>query len=236
MNSFCTIDPNTARVAVPDERFDFLVAHHKPKSVISAVLTITDIAGLVKGAAEGRGLGNAFLSHIAAVDGIFHLVRAFQDKTIEHVEGPLSLSAAATFLLPLPPPPLRSHRLNLLCVAGSVDPCRDLEIISEELILKDIERCKAKLEVVTRLVSKGIDKTKKGEQAILEKVLKHLEEKKDIRMGQWSPVEIEVLNEAQFLTAKSIVYLVNITEKNYEEGKNKWCVLCRSALLLCVGR
>lgn len=188
---FCTIDPNTAKVAVPDERFDYLVQHHKPKSVISAVLTITDIAGLVKGANEGKGLGNAFLSHISAVDGIFHLVRAFQDKNIEHVEG-------------------------------NVDPCRDLEIISEELILKDIAHCKAKIEVVSRLVQKGIDKTKKGELAVLEKVLKHLEEKKDVRTGTWSPVEIEVLNEQQFLTAKAIVYLVNITEKNYEEGKNKW--------------
>jgi len=188
---FCTIDPNTARVPVPDDRFDYLVAHHKPKSVMPAVLTITDIAGLVKGANEGKGLGNAFLSHIAAVDGIFHLVRGFQDKTIEHVEG-------------------------------SVDPCRDMEIISEELILKDLERCKNKLEVTSRLVQKGIDKTKKLEQTILEKVLAHLEEKKDIRTGTWDAKEIEVLNETQFLTAKSVVYLVNISEKNYEEGKSKW--------------
>ena len=66
---FCTIDPNTSQCVVPDERFDYLCAHYKPKSEVPAVLKVTDIAGLVKGAAEGQGLGNAFLSHIAAVDG-----------------------------------------------------------------------------------------------------------------------------------------------------------------------
>ena len=60
---------------MPDERFDHLVTCYKPKSVIPAVLTVTDIAGLVKGAAEGAGLGNAFLSNIQAVDGILHMVR-----------------------------------------------------------------------------------------------------------------------------------------------------------------
>ena len=65
----------------------FLCSTFKPASKVPAVLTITDIAGLVKGANEGKGLGNAFLSHIQAVDAIFHLVRAFKDKEIEHVEG-----------------------------------------------------------------------------------------------------------------------------------------------------
>jgi obg-like ATPase 1 len=76
-----------SRVAVPDDRFDYLVQTYKPKSVVPAVLTVTDIAGLVKGAAEGAGLGNAFLSHIAAVDGIFHMVRAFANEDVIHVEG-----------------------------------------------------------------------------------------------------------------------------------------------------
>jgi obg-like ATPase 1 len=84
---FCTIDPNISRVAVPDERFDYLVETYKPKSIVPAVLTVTDIAGLVKGAAEGAGLGNAFLSHIAAVDGIFHMVRSFSSEEVIHVEG-----------------------------------------------------------------------------------------------------------------------------------------------------
>lgn len=81
------IDPTVSRVPVPDERFDHLVEKYKPKSVVPAVLTVTDIAGLVKGAAEGAGLGNAFLSHISAVDGIFHVCRAFDNDDIIHVEG-----------------------------------------------------------------------------------------------------------------------------------------------------
>jgi len=105
---FCTIDPNVARVPVPDERFDFMVQAFKPKSEVAAVLQITDIAGLVKGASEGAGLGNAFLSHIRAVDAIFHVLRCFDSKNVTHVEG-------------------------------SVDPCRDMDIIREELLKKDIE-------------------------------------------------------------------------------------------------
>ena len=83
---FCTIDPNSTRVNVPDDRFDWLVDHHKPKSVVQPYLEIVDIAGLVKGAAEGAGLGNAFLSHIKAVDGIIHVMRAFDDPDVIHVE------------------------------------------------------------------------------------------------------------------------------------------------------
>src|SRR5690349_12696881 len=81
------IDPEESRVAVPDARFDWLVSHYKPASRVPAYLTIIDIAGLVKGASSGAGLGNAFLSHIRAVDGIFHMVRAFSDPDVIHVEG-----------------------------------------------------------------------------------------------------------------------------------------------------
>uniref|UniRef100_A0A383WNJ8 Obg-like ATPase 1 n=1 Tax=Tetradesmus obliquus TaxID=3088 RepID=A0A383WNJ8_TETOB len=83
---FCTIEPNQARVNVPDDRFNWLVNTYKPKSAVSAYLDICDIAGLVKGAAQGEGLGNAFLSHISAVDGIFHVCRAFEDPDVTHVE------------------------------------------------------------------------------------------------------------------------------------------------------
>merc|ERR1712080_699983 len=84
---FCTIDPNESRVPVPDERWDFLCQFHKPVSKVPAFLNIVDIAGLVKGAAEGQGLGNAFLSNIKACDAIFHVTRAFEDEDITHVEG-----------------------------------------------------------------------------------------------------------------------------------------------------
>ena len=84
---FCTIDPNEARVAIPDVRFDKLCEMYGPKSMVAASLSITDIAGLVRGASEGAGLGNAFLSHINAVDGIYQIVRAFNDPEVIHTEG-----------------------------------------------------------------------------------------------------------------------------------------------------
>lgn len=87
---FCTIQPATTMVPVPDARFTHLVEEFTPTSVMPAVLTVTDIAGLVRGASEGQGLGNEFLSHIAAVDAIYHVSRAFIDKEIEHVEGDVS--------------------------------------------------------------------------------------------------------------------------------------------------
>jgi len=84
---FCTIDPNKARVEVPDTRFDKLCEIYKPKSKVPASLNILDIAGLVKGASQNQGMGNAFLSHIQSVDGIFHVVRGFDDEEIQHFEG-----------------------------------------------------------------------------------------------------------------------------------------------------
>jgi obg-like ATPase 1 len=86
---FCTIDPTNAKINVPDKRFDALVDMYKPKSKVLAQISITDIAGLVKGAAQGEGLGNAFLSHISSVDGIYHVVRAFPDEDVTHSEGDL---------------------------------------------------------------------------------------------------------------------------------------------------
>jgi obg-like ATPase 1 len=119
--------------------------------------------------------------------------RAFADKDIEHVEG-------------------------------TVDPIRDLSIISDELLLKDKAMVKARHDVVKRIVEKGMDKTKKSatELAVVTKVLAHLEEGKDVRGGTWGNNEIDVLNELQCLTAKPVVYLVNISQKNFEEQKNKW--------------
>lgn len=81
---FCTIEPNKAVVPVPDERFNKLKEMWKPKSEVSAVLQVVDIAGLVRGASQGEGLGNHFLSNIKEVDGIYHVVRAFDDEDITH--------------------------------------------------------------------------------------------------------------------------------------------------------
>ncbi len=84
---FCTIEPNTGVVAVPDGRLDHLAAMYAPKKVTPAVIEFVDIAGLVKGASRGEGLGNKFLSHIRECDAIVHVVRCFEDENIVHVDG-----------------------------------------------------------------------------------------------------------------------------------------------------
>ena len=84
---FCTIEPNVGTVAVPDERLDKLAQMYEPDKVTPAVIEFVDIAGLVKGASKGEGLGNKFLSNIREVDAIVHVVRAFEDTNIVHVEG-----------------------------------------------------------------------------------------------------------------------------------------------------
>jgi len=189
---FCTIDPNEARVAVPDERWDWLVAHHKPASKVPAFLNVTDIAGLVKGASEGQGLGNAFLSHIRACDAMFHLCRTFEDPDITHVEG-------------------------------DVDPIRDLDIINEELRLKDVEYFEKIFDECERMYVRGGDKKRKAEYEILCKIKKVLiEEARMIRYGDWNQADIEILNKHLFITAKSMIYLVNLSEKDFMRKKNKW--------------
>ena len=85
--AFCTIDPNVGVVSVPDERLDWLSQLHKPKKTTPAVIEFVDIAGLVKGASKGEGLGNKFLSNIRTTDAIVHVVRCFEDSNINHVEG-----------------------------------------------------------------------------------------------------------------------------------------------------
>ena len=191
---FCTIDPEESRVAVPDWRFDWLCQTYKPASKVPAYLTIIDIAGLVRGASEGQGLGNAFLSHIRAVDGIFQVVRAFDGDEIAHVEG-------------------------------EVDPIRDLEIISEELRLKDAEQLTACVEKATKAMrAHENDKQRKFELETLQKLHHHVTEAKNpVRFGEWSAKEIdEVINPLQLLTAKSVVYLINISEADFARKKNRW--------------
>lgn len=84
---FCTIDPNVGVVPVPDERLDVLGKMHESKKIVPAVIEFVDIAGLVKGASKGEGLGNQFLSNIREVDAIVHVVRCFEDTNIVHVDG-----------------------------------------------------------------------------------------------------------------------------------------------------
>jgi len=190
---FCTIDPNESRVAIPDARFDYLCEYHKPASKVPAFLNVVDIAGLVKGAAAGQGLGNAFLSHIKACDAIFHVCRAFEDSDVIHVDG-------------------------------EVDPIRDLETISEELRLKDEEYILANLEKLEKTVIRGGDKKGKPEYDTMMKAKTNLiDDKKLIRMLDWSAVEIENLNKHLLITAKPIIYLVNLSEKDYIRKKKNGC-------------
>lgn len=189
---FCTIDPNESRVPVPDERFDYLCKYHKPASKVPAFLNVVDIAGLVKGASEGQGLGNAFLSHIKACDAIFHLCRAFEDEDVIHVEG-------------------------------DVNPVRDIDIINDELRLKDLDYVNGVAEKLGRYVLRG-EKKDKPEYDVLCKVKSLLEDKQPVRFGEWSATDVEVLNKHLFITAKPMMYLINLSETDYIKKKNKWLV------------
>lgn len=189
---FCTIDPNEGRVPVPDSRFEHLCEKYKPASKQPAYLNVVDIAGLVKGANEGHGLGNAFLSHIKACDGIYHMIRVFDNEEIVHVEG-------------------------------AVDPIRDIEIINEELRLKDLEYVEKIHDDVEKKVTRAGDKTLKFDYEVLHKVLDILKnEKRWVRYHDWNEREIEILNKHLLITSKPVVYLLNMSEQEYIKKKNKW--------------
>jgi len=188
---FCTIDPNEARVQIPDYRFDMLVKDHKPKSQIPGYLNVVDIAGLVKGANEGQGLGNAFLSHISGCDAIFHMLRVFKDDDITHVEG-------------------------------EVDPVRDIQIINDELRLKDLQAIEKPMQEMEKLYVRGNNKTLKAEYECLKKVHENLTAGKHIRFMEWNDNEMDILNKYLFLTAKPMIYLLNMAKKDYIKKKSKW--------------
>jgi len=186
---FCTIDPNVARVQLPDERFHWLCDHYQPKSKVPSALEVVDIAGLVPGAHEGAGLGNAFLSHIGHVDGIYHMVRVFADPDIIHTEGEL-------------------------------DAVRDLNIISNELRLKDLDIMKKKRIPLARAAN--TDPLKRPELAFFDKVIQILEEGKDVRNVDWNAKEVEFLQEQLMLTAKPVTVIINMSEKDFIRQNNKW--------------
>ena len=135
---FCTIEPNKAKVEVPDHRWEHLCSVYQPKSKVPASLTIVDIAGLVKGESENQGMGNEFLSNIQGVDGIFHVIRAFDDEDIQHFEG-------------------------------DVDPIRDLEIIQDELMAKDIQLIDKSIEDVEKVIKRTNNKDTRKRLAIKSK-------------------------------------------------------------------
>ena len=118
---FCTIDPNVGVVAVPDHRLDALTEMYHPKKTTPAVVEFVDIAGLVKGASKGQGLGNKFLANIRECDAIVHVVRCFDDENIMHVVADTSTNVP-------------------------VDPAGDIGVIDIELIMADVEMVERRID------------------------------------------------------------------------------------------
>jgi obg-like ATPase 1 len=194
---YATINPEEARIPVPDERFDWLCDLYKPASKVPAFLTCIDIAGLTAGASTGAGLGNAFLSHVRAVDGIFQVVRAFDDAEVIHVEGDVD--------------PIRDMEIIQT----------ELRLKDIEWVQKTVENMR---KTTRSLGSTSLaDKAKKEELNTVERVLKVIsEEGRDVRKADWNNKEIDVINGLQLLTAKPVTYLVNLSEKDFIRKKNKW--------------
>jgi len=139
---FCTIEPNTARVPLPDERWEWLCDLYETKSRVPSALEVVDIAGLVPGAHEGQGLGNAFLANISAVDGIYHVVRAFVDRDVTHTEGEVDpirdLSIIATELR-LKDLETAKKRRDPLSRQASADPAKRAEVEVYDKIVATLE-------------------------------------------------------------------------------------------------
>ncbi|KAF9048489.1 P-loop containing nucleoside triphosphate hydrolase protein [Panaeolus papilionaceus] len=194
---YATINPEEARIPVPDTRFEWLCDLYKPASRVPAFLTCIDIAGLTAGASTGAGLGNAFLSHVRAVDGIFQVIRAFDDAEVIHVEGDVN--------------PIRDMEIIQT----------ELRLKDIEWVEKAIDNLKKSGRSLGN--TSLADKAKKEEIAVVEKILKVLTvDGKDIRKAEWNNKEIDVVNGLQLLTAKPVTYLVNLSERDYIRKKNKW--------------
>ncbi len=177
---FCTIEPNIGRVAVPDPRLDKLSAIASSAKIIPTQLEFVDIAGLVKGASKGEGLGNQFLGTIREVDAIAHVLRCFEDGDVTHV-------------------------------SGSVDPVRDAEVVETELMLADLDSLEKRLPNLEKR-AKGGDKEAVTEVPVVKKALDALREGKPARDAVFTPEERPVLHGLQLITAKPMMYVLNVDE------------------------
>lgn len=179
---FCTIEPNLGVVSVPDERLGRIAQVAKVTTLIPTAFEFVDIAGLVKGAAKGEGLGNKFLSHIREVDALIHVVRCFEDPDIVHV-------------------------------TGNPDPRTDIEIVTTELLLADLESIKKRLEKISRDVKRG-DKHAQLEAQLLERLQAHLNTGKPANTlgATLAPEERSVVRGFCLLTDKAAVFVANIKE------------------------
>ena len=190
---FCTIDPTTARCAVPDKRYDHLVSLWLPANKYPAVLSVTDIAGLVKGASEGAGLGNAFLSHIQAVDALVHVVRSFDSDEVVHVEDSVD--------------PVRDLETiqHELCL-------KDLQYVdaAEAAAVKDLKKTPT-MKLPLRFYT------------VMERARALLAANLPVRNGPWDGPEVETIREKlpALITTKPILYMVNLSAADFLRKKNK---------------
>ena len=186
---FCTIEPNSAIVEVADARLDTLAKMAKSEQVIRATVTFTDIAGLVKGASKGEGLGNKFLANIRECDAILHVVRCFENDDIIHVQEGGNKSAP-------------------------IDPVGDAEVIETELVLADMEQLQKRYDRVKKEAQAKPPLRPEAEACAA--LLKHLEEGRPVRSfprKDGDPI-LNVLKELHFLTDKKVIYCANVADDN----------------------
>lgn len=175
---FCTIDPNKGVVAVPDPRMEKIAEIIPTKKLVPTSVEFVDIAGLVKGASQGEGLGNQFLGHIKSVNAILHVVRCFEKGDIIHVEG-------------------------------SVHPVRDIEIITTELILADMETVEKRLTRNEKLIKTG-DKNIIASVEVLKKVREGLNNSKPVRLLTLTDEEKKHIEDLHLMTDKPSLYVINV--------------------------
>lgn len=187
---FCTIDPNVGVVEVPDARLAKLSAISGSQKIIPTTIEFVDIAGLVKGASEGQGLGNKFLSHIRECDAIAQVLRAFDDANVIHVDG-------------------------------NINPERDAETIGIELALADLETVGKRLESAGKQLKSGKTKELEILIAALEKAKLSLEAGTALRECPWTEDELKELKQLQLLTMKPMLYVVNVDERQMQDGSWK---------------
>ncbi|MER3435172.1 MAG: redox-regulated ATPase YchF [Leptolyngbya sp. ERB_1_1] len=185
---FCTIEPNVGTVAVPDDRLNVLTGISKSAETIPARVEFVDIAGLVKGASKGEGLGNQFLANIREVDAIVHVVRCFDDDDIIHV-------------------------------AGSVDPARDIEVINLELGLADLDQIDRRIERTRKQARTS--KEAQQELEALEQLSNALNEGKSARQVSLSEEEEAMVKPLGLLSRKPVIYACNVSEEDLATG-NEW--------------
>lgn len=179
---FCTIDPNLGVVTVPDARLAVLAKLSHSQKIVPAAIEFVDIAGLVKGASAGEGLGNQFLSHIREVDAIVQVVRCFEDADVHHV-------------------------------TGTIDPIRDIEVINTELVLADLASLQKRRDRLQKEVRAGA-KNAKAEDAVLEKMLPHLDAGKPAVTLTLTDEEKRIVRSFFLLTSKPTLFACNVAESD----------------------